>query len=224
MTENKKTGQLENPPAKRYAPSPEERSAVMAYFDRKKKATPCPPLKVTEDDGVHGIAIDHADPSTGILLLKQALGTSDDAFYSNLVCQLAKVGPKGSSVGEGLNFMLSVIKAVEPTNELESLLAAQMAAVHVAMMHMAALLSCATTLKQQDSAERAMNKLARTFTTQLEALKRYRTGGQQKVTVEHVHVHEGGQAIVGHIEQGGAPNKPERYGKAGDGRPERKSR
>ena len=103
--------------------------------------------------------------------------------------------------------MLSVIKAVEPTNELESLLAAQMAAVHVAMMHMAALLSCATTLKQQDSAERAMNKLARTFTTQLEALKRYRTGGQQKITIEHVHVHEGGQAIMGIIEGGGGSSK-----------------
>jgi len=39
---------------------------------------------------------------------------------------------------------------------------------------------------QQDSAERAFNKLARTFTVQMEALKRYRTGGEQKVTVQHV--------------------------------------
>jgi len=37
-----------------------------------------------------------------------------------------------------------------------------------------------------DSAERTLNKLARTFTNQLEALKRYRTGGEQKVTVQHV--------------------------------------
>ena len=41
---------------------------------------------------------------------------------------------------------------------------------------------------QQDSAEHALNKLARTFAVQLETLKRYRTGGEQKVTVEHVHV------------------------------------
>jgi hypothetical protein len=43
----------------------------------------------------------------------------------------------------------------------------------------------------------------------LEALKRHRTGGEQKVTVEHVHVHGGGQAIVGHVEhrgEGGAKN------------------
>jgi len=46
-------------------------------------------------------------------------------------------------------------------------------------------------------------KMLRTFTAQMEALKRYRTGGQQKVTVEHVHVNEGGQAIVGTVNRGG---------------------
>ena len=56
---------------------------------------------------------------------------------------------------------------------------------------------------QQDAAERALNKLARTFATQLEALKRYRTGGTQKVTVEHVTVNAGGQAIVGNVAHGG---------------------
>jgi hypothetical protein len=56
---------------------------------------------------------------------------------------------------------------------------------------------------QQDSAERAFNKLTRTFTTQVEALKRYRTGGEQKVVVEHVTVNAGGQAIVGAVGTGG---------------------
>jgi len=50
------------------------------------------------------------------------------------------------------------------------------------------------TIPQQDSAERAFNKLARTFAAQVEALERYRTGGEQKMTVERVH--PGGQAIV----------------------------
>jgi hypothetical protein len=35
----------------------------------------------------------------------------------------------------------------------------------------------------------------------MEALKRYRTGGEQKVTVQHVSVSEGGQAIVGNVTQ-----------------------
>jgi hypothetical protein len=36
----------------------------------------------------------------------------------------------------------------------------------------------------------------------MEALKRYRTGGEQKVTVQHVSVSDGGQAIVGNVTQG----------------------
>jgi hypothetical protein len=52
--------------------------------------------------------------------------------------------------------------------------------------------------------------LARTYAMQMEALKRYRTGGEQKVTVQHVSVSEGGQAIVGNVTQpaGGTPEKP----------------
>jgi hypothetical protein len=37
--------------------------------------------------------------------------------------------------------------------------------------------------------------------TLLEALNRHRGKGQQKMTVEHVHVHSGGQAIVGTVER-----------------------
>jgi hypothetical protein len=33
----------------------------------------------------------------------------------------------------------------------------------------------------------------------MEALKRYRTRGEQKITVQHVSVNDGGQAIVGNV-------------------------
>jgi hypothetical protein len=52
------------------------------------------------------------------------------------------------------------------------------------------------------------NKLSRTWATLLEALNRHRGKGQQKVTVEHVHVHAGGQAVVGTVEAAGG-GKPE---------------
>jgi hypothetical protein len=76
-----------------------------------------------------------------------------------------------------------------------------MAAVHVSTMTFARRLAHVDTIPQQDSAERAFNKLTRTYTSQMEALKRYRTGGEQKVTVQHVTVGEGGQAIVGNVTQ-----------------------
>jgi hypothetical protein len=83
------------------------------------------------------------------------------------------------------------------------MLAAQMAAVHMATMTFARRLAHVENIQQQDSAERAFNKLARTYVSQVEALKRYRTGGEQRVTVRHVTVNEGGQAIVGTVEAGG---------------------
>src|SRR6185437_12936835 len=52
------------------------------------------------------------------------------------------------------------------------------------------------------------NKLSRTYTTLLEALNRHRGKGQQKVTVEHVHVYAGGQAVVGMVETPGGGTRP----------------
>jgi hypothetical protein len=54
-------------------------------------------------------------------------------------------------------------------------------------------------IPQQDSAVNGLTKLTRTYAAQMEALKRYRSGGEQKMTVQHVHVAEGGQAIVGNV-------------------------
>jgi hypothetical protein len=47
----------------------------------------------------------------------------------------------------------------------------------------------------------ATNKLSRTYAALVDALNRHRGKGQQKVTVEHVHVHAGGHAIVGSVER-----------------------
>ena len=43
-------------------------------------------------------------------------------------------------------------------------------------MRLASQLANSTTNKGQEHAERALNKLARTFASQIETLKRYRTG------------------------------------------------
>jgi hypothetical protein len=47
------------------------------------------------------------------------------------------------------------------------------------------------------------NKLSRTYVVLLDALNRHCGKGQQKVTVERVHVHSGGQAVVGMVGAGG---------------------
>ncbi len=190
--------------AKPYEPTPEERVAIEAMAARKKEPPVAPRMKVTEKKGVSQISPDHPDLAVGHILLMEALGTVELDFLDGLLGQLANAGTQGRIVDErGLNFMLAVVKGVEPKDQVETMLAAQMAAVHMATMTFARRLAHVDNIPQQDSAERAFNKLARTFSAQVEALKRYRTGGEQKVTVEHVTVNKGGQAIVGNVTHGG---------------------
>ena len=47
------------------------------------------------------------------------------------------------------------------------------------------------------------NPLARTYSAQMDSLKRYRSKGQQIVRVERVNVESGGQAVVGAVQHGG---------------------
>ena len=83
-------------------------------------------------------------------------------------------------------------------------MAAQLIAAHNAAMecYRRAMIDEQTFEGRRENLAQA-NKLSRTYATLLEALNRHRGKGQQKVTVEHVHVHSGGQAVVGVVEPGG---------------------
>lgn len=163
-----------------------------------------PPMELKMEGNTLQITYVAHDEVAANLLLMADLATVDPHFQAGITRQVATLGSHGNKLDEAnSNFVMSVVRAVQPRDELESMLAVQMGAVHAATMMMARRLNHVTTIPQQDAAERALNKLARTFATQLETLKRYRTGGQQKVTVEHVTVNAGGQAIVGAVAHGG---------------------
>ena len=130
-------------------------------------------------------------------------GAGNTIVTSGVIIHLANLGSKGKrSDQDATNFALAFLDSLAPKDAAETLLITQMAAIHQATMMMAQRLNHVETIVQQDSAERAVNKLARTFAMQVEALKRYRTGGQQRVVVEHVTVNAGGQAIVGTVNRG----------------------
>ena len=100
---------------------------------------------------------------------------------------------------------IELYESVKPQSGLEGMLAAQMVGTHFAA------LECLrrSMIEQQSFEGREMNlkhaqKLMDLYQRQLAALDRHRGKGQQKVTVEHVHVEAGGQAIVGNVEAGGA--------------------
>jgi hypothetical protein len=180
--------------------TPEERAILSAHIARGKRKRPSPRLKLTEKAGSLEVSADHPMPAVGNVLIMESLATADPDFFDGLLGQLVNVGTRGKVPDErGTNFMLAMVRGIDPRDEVEAMIATQMAAVHLATMTFARRLAHADNIPQQDSAERAFNKLARTFAVQLESLKRYRTGGEQKVTVQHVTVNEGGQAIVGSV-------------------------
>lgn len=156
-------------------------------------------------DGRPNLADDHPDPAVGASLTMEALGLTRVGELTALLQAVVDLTQQDRKANEhGINEMLAQIAAVEPKDGIEAMLATQMAAVHRATLKVARTLRGSETIAQQDSASNALNKLARTFASQVDALKRHRSKGEQKVVVEHVTVNEGGQAIVGQV--GGREN------------------
>jgi len=118
-----------------------------------------------------------------------AAATGNREVTDGLLKQLVALGSPGRLYDEGAaNFVLGFVDGMQPQDPAEALLVTQMAAIHQATMVMAKRLNQVETIQQQDAAERALNKLARTFSAQMDTLKRYRTKGQQVVRVERVTV------------------------------------
>src|SRR5216683_686288 len=91
------------------------------------------------------------------------------------------------------------------------MIAAQLLAAHNASMecYRRAMIGEQTFEGRRENLSQA-NKLSRSYAVLLDALNRHRGKGQQKVTVEHVHVHSGGQAVVGMVETPGGGGQQNR--------------
>jgi len=138
--------------------------------------------------------------------LTEASGSTDSEFQNRLLAQVVSTcfatdrsKPLDQSKAlEQCNSILAVLYGIKPQDELEGMLVAQMLGTHnLGMMFLEK-----ATNKDQSPEDINLNitwasKLLRLYTAQVEALSKYRNRGQQKVTVEHIHVNAGGQAVVG---------------------------
>ncbi len=145
----------------------------------------------------------------------EAFGSQDPDFVFELLRQMANTTANSRfSDPQAIKFMISIIRGLKPRDQTEAMIGAtQMAAVHSAMMTAANRLAHAETLAEMDSAERAVNKLGRTFAALVEALKRYRNGGEQNVLVQHISIAEGGQEIVDNLTRSARKSKLQRAAK-----------
>jgi hypothetical protein len=191
-----------------YVIRPEERGPAERALARMTAKT-APKLKLLKNDL---IKIDHPNSLVGELLVMEALGTGDQDFMEGIVRQLSNASgsPKQLADEPELNFMLSVVVGINPHDQVETMIAAQMAVIHSAAMKAAQRLARAEILLELESAERMLNKLVRSFTALTEALKRHRTVEEGTTVQNNVSVCEGGQAIVGHLTQHAPATPPEK--------------
>ena len=125
----------------------------------------------------------------GDFLIKQVISCMPEEIYNDEKC---------------MEIAMTMLLDIKPKDELEGMLAAQMIAVHVTSMNMS---SRSMTKGQSregiNSYVNNMAKLMRTYTIQLDALKKYRSKCNQTIQVQHVQVNDGGQAVVGNVHGGG---------------------
>jgi hypothetical protein len=181
--------------------------------DVDKKATEPAPTGASTDPAM-GFAADQAMDFEAIrprdvtfLLFKgdprpyiPSFGTRSEHFFAGLIRQVANaVAPIGRFPDEdSIKFMLAFIRESKPRDEIEAMLISHMNTSHDAVMRFANRLACAETDQERDSAERIYTKMARTFTAQVDALKRYRATSQATVIVQqNVLVGDGHQDAVG---------------------------
>jgi hypothetical protein len=179
-----------------------DKATAIAATGRTKTATPkaaaAPRVKLLS----HGFSIDHPDSELGEQLMADALGVADRDAMHGILRQLVKASVQDERPDEvNLAFMISMVKSIKPRDSVEAMLVVQMVSVHVMAMRCANQLANAEDTARQDSAGRALGRLARTFPAQIEALNRYRNNGEPAVTVQNVSVGDGGKAIVGNVTQ-----------------------
>jgi hypothetical protein len=143
--------------------------------------------------------------------LMSAFGTAEPGFANLMLVNIINAACDGGSARppgeEDINRALAAVSGIGARDEIEGMLAPHMVATHFAAMSVLRQLKGSETIPQQDSNGNLATKLLQTFTMKVEALQRYRGKGQQKVTVEHVHVHSRGRAIVGTVHPGGGGKK-----------------
>jgi len=175
-----------------------EQKALEKWRERNKERVGPPKFEEMKDKK---LTIKEKDFSKLGPQLTEATGSTDVDFSGILFNQVFPT----LSIGEpedGANFIAALMHGLKPQDETEGVLIAQMAGTHnLIMEYMKRAMIPGQYLEAANDYTNRAYKLMNIFLKQLETLEKYRgKTSQQKVIVEHVHIHEGGQAVVGHIE------------------------
>jgi|GEM_PF-2103796 len=163
------------------------------------------PVKLEKDSADPTKLTLNLGPQEILCRMFETTGFLDDDAAEHLTYQIANINTRGNNNElVGINASLAIMNGIAPEMPLEGILAAQMTVAHNMAMDFSrrAMADGATSEVVDRNVNRAA-KMMRTFTAQVDALQKLRNKGQQKITVQHVQVSEGGQAIIGDVTQGG---------------------
>lgn len=182
---------------------PEPSQPMQAHMEGAKarvKALPVRPEPVVHFQEGSAVKVDapHSDEQGQAYALMDALATQSNAFVSKQLRHVMNAYDAGGEpCSEDLGSALAIVAAIEPQNELEAALAVQMALTHNLAASVTARAQRCATMKGMTDYGNLATKAARTFTAQLEALTKLRTGGKQVVEHRHVYIdNRGGQAVI----------------------------
>ena len=177
------------------APSASEAQEIAAAFE--KLASMRPRVSVTTEGAT--LNAPHDDSTGNAARITAAFGSPSNDFAMNALSNVVSI--VGNRQRE-TNAILAFMDGMEPQDELEATLLSQMIAVNEAAMGCLRGFTGERGSRDVEHMGNMANKFLRTFTMQIEALGKLRRGGEQKVEVKHVHVNEGGQAIIGNVAAG----------------------
>jgi len=149
----------------------------------------------------------HSDRDGWRAQLMAAFGTTSETVAQVEVERIAKaLRQKDGKIDPAeLDTVIAIVSDQQPKNELEAMVICQMAVTHALAMRSLGNLNRSNEIQQQDSNALAVARLTKAFASQVDALAKLRRGGEQRVVVEHVHIHAGAQAIVGAVSHTGGP-------------------
>lgn len=136
--------------------------------------------------------------------LTSMTGVKDDKasllLYEQImqVC-LASAEDRGLAHGS----ISALLQELAPASALEGLLVSQMLACHMSGMEQLRKAVQSSSPEKADRHLRHAQQLQKLFLSQVDGLERLRGRRHQQVRVEHVHIHDGGQAIVGTVHSSG---------------------
>lgn len=138
--------------------------------------------------------------------LKKALGTASPDFVAATLRQIeiASRLPYQGTSEVAVNAALATIEGAQPRNEIEAIAAIQLACAHAATMHVLnSLRHQIGFARQMPALASAAAQLIKATAVQMEQLRKLKGGQSQYVRVEHVHVNDGGQAVIGNVKTSG---------------------